>query len=251
MDNRFPFINLFLFATLLFCSCLFADDYNLDYRFSEEDNWADDTEKKRDLFEPINRSVYHFNDFVYLHFFDPVTNIFVNCTPESVRNSLKNFFTNLKYPVRFFSNVLQVKVKEAYFESLKFGINSTIGIFGIHSPANKYDFLNEIPNEDLGQVLAVWGVPAGPYIMVPILGPSTLRDLSTRIIGREINPIDVSSDNWDTVDAQWITFLNTAEILSFNEEILPKYKQLKKASIDPYTALRYTYLQQRKLEVGQ
>ena len=134
---------------------------------------------------------------------------------------------------------------------MKFGINSTIGIFGIYSPANKYDFLNEIPNEDLGQVLAVWGVPAGPYIMVPILGPSTLRDLPARIIGREINPIDVSSDNWNTVDAQWITLLNTAEILSLNEEILPKYKKLKKVSIDPYTALRYTYFQQRKLEVGQ
>jgi len=251
LANRFLYNKVLLFTTLLFCSCLFADDSNLDYGFSEEENWSDDTEIKSDLLEPINRSVYHFNDFIYLHLFDPVTNVYVNYTPESVRNSLNNFFTNLKYPVRFLSNVLQFKVKEAYHESLKFGINTTMGIFGMHTPSDKYDFLNEIPDEDLGQVLAVWGVPAGPYIMVPILGPSTLRDLSTSIVGREINPIDIRSDNWDSVDSRWIALLNTAEILSLNEEILPRYRGLKKASIDPYTAIRSTYFQQREQEVSQ
>ena len=87
--------------------------------------------------------------------------------------------------------------------------------------------------------------------MVPILGPSTFRDLPARIVGRNLNPIDVSSDNWDTVESEWVDLLNAVEILSINEEMLPRYMSLQKTSIDPYTALRSAYLQQRAQEVSQ
>ena len=204
-----------------------------------------------DILEPINRQVHNFNDFVYQYVLDPATKLYVDCTPDNVRNSFKNFFSNLKYPIRFISNILQFKIKEAYYESLKFGMNSTVGIFGINTPSDKYSVLNEMPDEDLGQVLAVWGIPEGPYIMVPILGPSTLRDLLAGFFGRKINIIDINSDSWDTVESEWITLLNTAEILSINEEMLPRYNSLKTTSIDFYTALRSSYLQQRDKVISE
>ena len=240
-----------LSLSLLFSTNVFADDINLAYEFSEEMDWTESSSLNSDILEPINRPVHHFNDFVYQHVLDPVTKFYVNCTPNRVRISFKNFFSNLKYPIRFVSNVLQFKIKEAYYESLKFGMNSTIGIFGINTPSEKYSVLNEIPDEDLGQVLAVWGIPEGPYIIVPILGPSTLRDLPARFVGRKINIIDINSDNWDTVDSKWIALLNTAEILSINEEMLPRYESAKKTSIDFYTALRSAYLQQRDQAISE
>lgn len=240
-----------LSISLLFSTTVFADDINLDYEFSEEMDWTEGSSLNSDILEPINRPVHHFNDFVYRHVLGPVTKLYVDCTPNRVRISFKNFFTNLKYPIRFVSNVLQFKIKEAYYESLKFGMNSTIGIFGINTPSEKYSVLNEIPDEDLGQVLAVWGIPEGPYIMVPILGPSTLRDLPARFVCRKINIIDINSDNWDTVDSKWIALLNTAEILSINEEMLPRYESAKKTSIDFYTALRSAYLQQRDEAISE
>ena len=240
-----------LSLSLLFCTTVFADDINLAYEFSEEMDWTESSSLNSDILEPINRPVHHFNDFVYQHVLDPVTKFYVDRTPNLVRISFKNFFSNLKYPIRFVSNVLQFKIKEAYYESLKFGINSTIGIFGINTPSEKYSVLNEIPDEDLGQVLAVWGIPEGPYIMVPILGPSTLRDLPARFVGRKINNIDINSDNWDTVDSKWIALLNTAEILSINEEMLPRYESVKKTSIDFYTSLRSAYLQQRDQAISE
>ena len=86
---------------------------------------------------------------------------------KRIRVSIKNFFTNLKYPVRFFSNILQFKIKESYYESLKFGINSTVGIFGINTPADKFSVLNDIPEEDFGQVLAFWEYLRGRLLWFP------------------------------------------------------------------------------------
>ena len=251
LAKHFQYKTVLLFTALWLGTSLYADSVNSDYEYSEEENWSEDASVNIDLLEPINRPVYYFNDFIYLHIFDPVTNMYVNYTPKSVRKSVKNFFSNLKYPIRFVSNVLQIKMKEAYFESLKFGINSTVGILGINTPSDNFDILNHIPDEDLGQVLAVWGIPEGPFIMVPILGPSTLRDLPVRIAGRKLNPIDVWSDNWNTVQSEWIALLHTAEILSINEQLLPRYESVKKAAIDPYAALRSAYLQQKAQEVSQ
>lgn len=249
--NHFPYKKLLLFSSLLFTTSIFADTANSDYEFNEEESWSTDTSVNSDPFESFNRPVYHFNDFIYLRILDPITNVYVNYTPKIVRNSFKNFFTNLRYPVRFVSNVLQIKFKESYYETLKFGLNSTVGIFGINAPSDNLSFLNCIPDEDLGQVLATWGIPEGPYIVVPILGPSTLRDLPARVVEREINFIDVSSDNWKTVDSEWTTLLNTAEILSIYEEMLPRYKSVQKTSIDPYLAVRSAYFQQRAQAVGE
>ena len=242
---------LLLSVSLLFCSSVFGDNTNSDIDFYKEMDWDERPSLNTDLLEPINRPVHDFNDYVYQHILDPITNFYVDNTPNPMRISFRNFFSNLKYPIRFVSNVLQCKIKQAYYESIKFGINSTIGLFGLKTPSDKYSFLKDIPDEDLGQVLAIWGIPEGPYLVVPILGPSTLRDLPARFFGREMNFIDVNSDNWDSVDSEWISLLSTAEILSINEEMLPRYKSLKTSSIDFYAGLRSAYLQKRHIEISE
>ena len=242
---------IFLCVNLFYSINLYADEFIDNYNFDEDVNWSSHINLANDIFEPINRPVFYFNDYIYNHILNPFTDFYTDYTPELVRNSFKNFFANLKYPSRVFSNILQFKIKEAYFESLKFGINSTVGIIGLNTPSDKFSFLNQIPDQNFEKVLAAWGVPQGPYIVVPILGPSTFRDLPAQIIDRKLNVIDVNSDNWDTVDSEWITLLNTAEILSINEEILPKYYNVKKTSIDFYSALRSAYLQQRDQAISE
>ena len=236
---------------LLFSNIIFADNFYVDIDLDREIDWSERESLRSDIFEPINRRVHHFNDFIYQYILAPSVNLYMASTPDIVRESFDNFFLNLKYPIRLVSNVFQLKIKEAYYETLKFGINSTVGIFGINTPSDKFSFLNEIPDEDLGQTLAVWGIPEGPYIVVPIFGPSTLRDLPARLIGRKINILDINADNWGNIQPEWITLLNTLEILSINNEILPRYESLKMTSIDFYSALRSAYLQQRDRAISE
>ena len=249
--SRSLFKLILLIAFIFASNILLSENISIDYEFDDEISWAVAENYNIDILEPINRPIYYFNDFLYQHFFNPINNIYIVHVPKGIRVSIKNFFTNLKYPVRFFSNILQFKIKESYYESLKFGINSTVGIFGINTPADKFSVLNDIPEEDFGQVLAFWGIPKGPFIMVPILGPSTLRDLPASMIDRKLNFIDVNSDNWGTVKSEWIILLNTSEILSINEEMLPKYDKIKMSSLDVYTAIRSAYLQQRDNDLGE
>ena len=247
--KHFQYSTLLLFS-LLFSTFIFADDTDHIFEIGE-DYWSVNTIESIDLLEPINRKVYYFNDFIYLNIFDPITNVYVNYTPATVRHSFRNFFTNIKYPIRLISNVLQIKFKEAFYESLKFGMNSTVGILGIMTPSDKFNFLNSIPNEDIGQAFAIWGIPEGPYIVLPILGPSTLRDLPARVIEPGLNFMNTRSQSWNTYDPVLATIFDVTKILSINEEILPLYKSIKKTSIDPYSATRAAYLQQRANEISE
>lgn len=247
--------NILFLLSLILCSInIFAEDSLSDseyYGYSENDIWAEEI-SEYDPFEIINRPIFYFNDFIYLKIMDPVTNVYVDYTPKSVRRSFKNFFANLKYPIRFVSNILQLKGKKAYRETLKFGINSSVGILGIFKPSDKFDYFKDMPPEDIGQVFASWGIPVGPYLVLPLYGPSTLRDFSGKLVEREFNPLDFSSDNWDdNVRSEWITTLRIVEVLGQNEVMLPRYKSMKKTSVDPYSLMRSSYLQQRTLEVAK
>ena len=250
-------VNLFLCKRILFltsillCINIYADDTLSDVEDLENDIWEVEEISEYDPFEKINRPIYRLNDFIYLRVFDPITNTYVRYTPETIRKSFKNFSTNLKYPIRFISNIAQLKGKEAYYETLKFCINSTVGVLGLNEPSEKYDNLKDIPNEDLGQALAFWGIPEGPYLVIPLLGPSTLRDLPAMIAEKELNPLDVRSDDLDDEGWELRATLSAIEILVRTEEILPRYKDMKKASIDSYSLVRSAYLQQRLQEIAQ
>ena len=135
-----------------------------------------------DPLEPANRRVYDFNMAVDRATLRPAATVYKDHVPKVVQTGVGNFFTNLSVPVTAVNNLLQRKPVAAGQDLLRFVINSTLGwggIFDIASPSG-------IPlhNEDLGQTLGTYGVPAGPYLMVPLLGPSTVRDLPSSVVDR-------------------------------------------------------------------
>lgn len=248
--NPFLCKRILFLTSILLCINIYAEDTLSDIEDLENDIWEVEEISEYDPFEKINRPIYRLNDFIYLRVFDPITNIYVRYTPETIRKSFKNFSTNLNYPIRFISNIAQLKGKEAYYETLKFCINSTVGFLGLNEPSEKYDHLKDIPSEDFGQALAFWGIPEGPYLVIPLLGPSTLRDFPAMIAEKELNPLDMRSDDWDDKGWELRATLSAIEILVRTEEILPRYKGMKKASIDSYSLVRSAYLQQRLQEIA-
>lgn len=127
-----------------------------------------------DPFEQTNRAIYKFNakfdDYVYL----PVVDAYVAVTPEPVRDSIGNFFKNIGEITVFANSILQGKVEKASPTFFRFVLNSTIGLFGLFDPASHIGLKRQ--NEDFGQTLGVWGAGEGPYLVLPIIGPSNLRD---------------------------------------------------------------------------
>ncbi|HEX2526372.1 MAG TPA: VacJ family lipoprotein [Geminicoccus sp.] len=152
-----------------------------------------------DPFEQTNRAIYKFNakfdDYVYL----PIVDAYVAVTPEPVRDSVSNFFDNLGEIPTFANSVLQGKVEKASPTLFRFMLNSTIGLFGLFDPASHIGLKRQ--DEDLGQTLGVWGVGDGPYLVLPILGPSNLRDATgtgvdfvALTVALEALPSDVRDD---------------------------------------------------------
>jgi ABC-type transporter lipoprotein component MlaA len=138
----------------------------------QEDNELD---RIADPLEPVNRVIFHFNDKLYFWLLRPVAKGYAAVLPEGVRISVRNFFNNISIPVRLVNNLLQLKIKWAGTELLRFGVNSTMGMLGLYDVA-KNEMGISVNDEDFGQTLGVWGLGPGFFINWPFIGPSSLRD---------------------------------------------------------------------------
>ena len=118
-----------------------------------------------------------FNDELTTYALRPVAHGYALIVPLPARTGISNFFDNLQFPVRFVNSVLQGKLKRSAQETGKFVFNSTFGIGGLFRVSDHVSGLTDIPPEDFGQTLAAWGLPPGPYLVIPVLGPSDCRDL--------------------------------------------------------------------------
>ena len=127
-----------------------------------------------DPLEPVNRAVFKFNDGLDRVLLQPVAKGYRSALPQPVRHGVGNFFGNLGEPLIAFNNLLQGKFDQSMTEVARFGTNSVFGIFGLIDVATSLGI--EKHNEDFGQTLGRWGVGGGPYLVLPVLGPSTLRD---------------------------------------------------------------------------
>ena len=147
-----------------------ADEFEDDFGDEFEEEFGDTEENEVwDPLEGYNRLMTDFNDGFQVYVFVPVTDGYKAVVPEGVRNSIGNFFKNLLFPVRFFNNVLQLKLMNAGEEFARFGINTTIGFFGFFDPAKSVFGLQEHP-EDFGQTLGHYGVGGGFHLVLPFLG---------------------------------------------------------------------------------
>ena len=239
------------FIALFAVSSLSAQVRNLteDEAFFYEE--IDESADVYDPFETVNRYTFEFNDYVFSNTVQPLVDAYTAVTPDPVEEGASNFFHNLRYPVRLASNLLQSRFKGAWVETGRFAINSTVGILGILTPADDYKGFAPIKSEDFGQVFAAWGFGEGPYLVLPFLGPSNLRDLAGFIGDRAVNPLKepfslVDDWNWESQLA-----LSGTAYIARSPQIIKRYKQLKNSAIDPYSALKNGYTQYRRVAVAE
>jgi phospholipid-binding lipoprotein MlaA len=200
--------------------------------------------------EPLNRATFKLNDGLYNFVLRPISKGYTTVLPSPVRQGIDNVYDNVKFPVRFVNSGLQGKFKRAGQEVQKFGVNTFAGFGGLIKQSDRIPSLASVPEEDSGQTLATWGVGHGPYIVLPILGPSTAREVVGLAGDYALNPI-----NWgfalkgDADDWAWIPpAVNNLRQLPIQ---LEKYDDSKANAIDPYTAIRSTYIQNRNSAAKQ
>lgn len=195
----------------------------------------------RDPWEPYNRSVTKFNDSVDDAVLKPVATVYRDVLPQPVRTGFGNFFGNLSDAWSFVNNVLQAKPEGSLHSFWRVVVNSTIGLGGVLDPATEMHL--ERHREDFGQTLGRWGVPPGPYFVIPLLGPSTVRDTAAL-------PVDFYGHPLGHVhDVAWRNSLAGVQIINTRAAVLGATDLLDAAALDPYTFKRDAFLQRRQNDV--
>lgn len=197
-----------------------------------------------DPLEGMNRATFKLNDGLYTFLLRPVSNGYQFITPDPMEKGLDNFFDNVKFPVRFVNCSLQGKFGRAGREVQKFGVNTIAGFGGFIRQSDKIPALAAVPTEDTGQTLAKWGLGHGPYLIIPVIGPSSLRDGVGLAGDYALNPV-----NWgfflkgSAKDWAWIpSTVNTVRSLPGQ---LSTYDEARANAVDPYLAVRSIYIQNR------
>ena len=199
-----------------------------------------------DPFEDLNRGVYAFNEGLDKVLIGPVARGYQTVVPRPVRKGVRNFSSNLGEPISFVNELLQFDLDDAGVAFSRFFINSTVGVGGIFDVASKDPELQS-QTEDFGQTLGTYNIPAGPYIMLPLLGPSNLRDVAGRAGDIVANPIRrVNFDGEATV----IAGTNGASILDLRARQDARIKMIRE-SADPYINLRTLYYQRRESNIHE
>lgn len=189
-----------------------------------------------DPWEPFNRDLYAVHDAVDQAVLEPVARGYRAITPRPLRQGVLNVLRNLRSPVIFANDVLQGEIGRAGTTAARFGINTTIGIAGIFDPASSMGL--ERHDEDFGQTLAVWGVGAGPYLFIPLMGPSNVRDATGRVIDTVFDPLTwIEGDNID----EWRAARTVTAGIAARELVLEAVDDIRRDSVDPYTSFRSSY----------
>ena len=194
----------------------------------------------KDPFESFNRSMYKFNDALDRAVLKPVAEGYVAITPDSVNKGVTNIFSNLEDVWVTANDVLQFKFGQALSDLWRLVINSTFGIYGIFDVATPLGLSKH--HEDFGQTLGHWGVGPGPYLVWPILGPSTIRDTTGDVVEasqwRAYEEVSDSSAGENT-----LLILDTVDTRA---DLLGASRVMNKVALDPYIFLRESYLQKRR-----
>jgi phospholipid-binding lipoprotein MlaA len=201
-----------------------------------------------DPFEGFNRRVGAFNAGVDQAVLEPVAKGYRAVTPQFVRTGVSNALSNLAAPVTFANDVLQVEPTRAGTTLARFGINSTIGVVGLFDVAKGWGL--EKHTEDFGQTLGRWGVPAGPYLVLPLLGPSSVRDAPARLVDIAFDPLNYAQFDGDDAFRVSRTVIG---VVSAREGAIEAIESLYSTSIDPYVSVRstYTLLRESAVQNGQ
>jgi len=201
-----------------------------------------------DPYEGFNRRMFAFNNGVDRYALGPAADVYETVTPAFARDRVSDFLSNLNGPVIFANDILQAEPSRAGTTVTRFGINTTVGLLGLWDAADYFGI--EGHSEDFGQTLGVWGVGSGPYLVLPLLGPSTPRDLVGRGIDRALDPLTwVEIDNDDETDLAVRAGLGIIGGLNARVSLDEQIETLN-SQPEPYIALRRIYSSQRQAAIA-
>ena len=195
----------------------------------------------RDPLEPLNRSIYGFNEALDSSVIRPVARTYQDVTPSPIRTGIGNFFANIADVWSTVNNALQLKPAQTVETGARVVVNSVVGILGLFDVATSLNL--ERHPEDFGQTLGYWGVPSGPYVVLPVLGPSTLRD------GASL-PVDTKGNLVRHIEeVPTRNTLTAVNLVDKRARLLKATDQVDAMAIDKYTFVRDVYLQKRLSDV--
>jgi phospholipid-binding lipoprotein MlaA len=189
-----------------------------------------------DPWEGFNRQMFAIHEGVDKAVLEPVARGYRAVTPAPLRQGVLNVLRNLRGPVIFANDVLQGEFSRAGTTAARFGLNTTIGFVGIFDPATSMGL--DRHDEDFGQTLAVWGVESGPYLFIPLLGPTTLRDGGGRIVDVGLDPLTYA--DFDEADEVRLTRTILSGVAA-RELVLDVVDDIRRDSLDPYVSIRTSY----------
>ena len=245
MKKLFSIVIIILFSQFQVLNAIAGSDGEVEISSKKNNNPV-----VKDCFESINRGIFAFNQGLDKVIFKPLAKGY-RVLPKPIRSGTSNIISNLGNVVTIPNNILQGQIKDASMNSLRFIINSTLGIAGIFDVASYYG-IEKREKEDYGQTLGAWGVSEGCYFILPVLGPTTVRDS----IGSLANV--VGGDAWYNVtvanDTQYFneTDYYLSRLLSgvdFRAKNLESFDSLENTSIDLYASIRSLYLQDRQRKI--
>ncbi|MGH8602866.1 MAG: MlaA family lipoprotein [Gammaproteobacteria bacterium] len=195
------------------------------------------SDPEKDPVEPMNRVFFNLNEKLDKYFMKPVAKGYQTVTPKPVRSSVTNFFDNLFYPNVILNDFLQAKFKQGFRDFARLFINTTIGIGGLFDQATPAGLLRH--QEDLGQTFATWGMGQGPYLVIPLLGPSTARDVTDLAPRTVLSPLFYI----ESAATYGVAALN---VINERANLLEATEIRDEAALDSYTFTREAFLQRRK-----
>jgi phospholipid-binding lipoprotein MlaA len=193
--------------------------------------------KPGDPLEPMNRAVFNFNDGVDRYVAVPVAKGYQKVTPQPLRTAVSNFFSNLGDLTNAANALLQLKITDATEDFVRFAFNSTFGLGGLLDWATPAGLPKH--HQDFGLTLGHWGIPSGPYLVLPLFGPSTVRDSMGLIVDVKFNPLNY-------MEPAVRNPLYVLQFVSVRSDLLGASDLLQQAALDKYSFVRDAYTQQRR-----
>jgi phospholipid-binding lipoprotein MlaA len=206
-----------------------------------------DFDAVNDPLEPVNRALFEFHQVLDHFLLKPAAFVYQTLLPEPARTSIRSALLNLKTPVILANDLLQGETGRAGDTLQRFAINSTVGVLGLYDAADKW-FGIAPHTEDFGQTLATWGAGEGPYLFIPVLGPSNPRDLGGFVVDSAADPLNWYLHNTDRDGWVWARTITTG--LDARSQLLETLDNLEKTSLDYYVTLRTVYRQRRADEIA-
>lgn len=197
-----------------------------------------------DPWQGMNRPVFRFNDSVDRHALRPVARGWKSITSDGVRDSVAKFFYNTAFPSRFVSNVGQADGQQALIELTRFVVNTTVGVVGLFDPATRWGLPRR--DEDVGQMFGRWGIPTGPYWVIPLFGPSNPRDATGAVVDSVLSPFTWISLLTGIPTFGAPTLLN---VVNTRARIDQQIESARRSALDYYVFVRDAYTQYREAAI--